>query len=94
LASSGEATAPWGRACLRWQKISFFHHASLQPLAKAIYTTITDTVFDKAHQPLVTDRIEESRYIGVDYPVHLRADNLSTVPERSLQRDSAEIRGR
>src|ERR1700757_820499 len=67
---------PLGRACLRWHKISFFHHACLQPLAdKAVYTTITDAVFDKAHQPLVTDRIEESRDIGVHYPVHLRAGN-------------------
>jgi hypothetical protein len=50
--------------------------SSIKPLAdKAVYTTITDAVFDKAHQPLVTDRIEESRDIGVHYPVHLRAGN-------------------
>jgi hypothetical protein len=37
----------------------------------------------KAHQPLVTDYIEESRDVGVHYPVHLRAGN----PDRqSVQR--------
>src|SRR3984893_1208065 len=67
---------PLGRAGLRGHKLSFFHHACLQPLAdKAVYTTIADAVFDKAHQPLVTDCIEESRDIGVHYPVHLRAGN-------------------
>jgi len=65
---------PLGRACLRGHKLSFFHHACLQPLAdKAVYTTITDAVFNETHQPLVADRIEESCNIGVHYPVHLRA---------------------
>ena len=36
---------------------------------------VADAVFDKAHQPLVTDCIEESRDVGVHYPVHLRAGN-------------------
>ena len=40
-----------------------------------VYTTITDAMFNKAHQPLMTDRIEEPRDIGVHYPVHLRAGN-------------------
>ena len=67
---------PLGRACLRGHKLSFFHHPCLQPLAdKAVYTTVTDAVFDKADQPLVTDRVEESRDIGVQNPVHLRASN-------------------
>src|ERR1700736_5587884 len=70
---------PLGRACLRGHKFSLFHHACLQPLAdKAVYTTITDAVFDKAHQPLVADCIEESRDIGVHYPVHLRGGNPET----------------
>src|ERR1700737_5537657 len=70
---------PLGRTCLRGHKLSFFHHACLQPLAdKAVYTTIADAVFDKAHQPLVTDCIEESRVIGAHYQVHLRAGNPHT----------------
>jgi hypothetical protein len=67
---------PLGRACLCGHKLSVFHHACLQPLAdKAVYTTIADAVFNETHQPLVTDRIEESRDISVYYPVHLRAGN-------------------
>src|SRR5271165_3060161 len=62
---------PLGRACLCGHKLSVFHHACLQPLAdKAVYTTIADAVFNETHQPLVTDRIEESRDIGVHYPVY------------------------
>src|SRR5260370_7066819 len=67
---------PLGRAGLCGYKLSIFHPACLQPLAdKAVYTTVADAVFNETHQPLVTDRIEESRDISVYYPVHLRAGN-------------------
>jgi len=56
-----------------WHKVSIFHDAGLQPLAnQAEDATITDTVLDETDQPLMADRVEESGYIGVHDPVHLR----------------------
>jgi hypothetical protein len=52
-----------------------FAAASLPLGDKAANTAITDAMFDEAHQPLVTDRIEESSYVGVYYPVLFRASN-------------------
>ena len=34
---------------------------------------ITDPVFQKAHQPILTDRVEEPLNIGIDDPAHFRA---------------------
>jgi hypothetical protein len=56
-----------------WHKVSIFHDAGLQPLAnQAEDATITDTVLDETDQPLMADRVEESGYVGVHYPVRLR----------------------
>jgi hypothetical protein len=63
-ASSSEAIAPWGVPTSADTSFASAINRCFQPLeAKAAYTTVTDAMLDKRHQPLMTDCIEESRHI-------------------------------
>src|SRR3984893_9208375 len=55
-----------------------FEHTRLEPfLYQADDAPITDPVFQKTHQPFLTDRIKEALNVGVDDPAHLRAADPS-----------------
>jgi len=79
LASSGEITAPGacpgggrGRPDLSRCHLPVLRHPGLQPFAdQSDHPAVADTQLDELDQPIVTDRIEEPRDIGVQYPVHL-----------------------
>jgi site-specific DNA recombinase len=62
------------RARLRCRDDPVFHHPGLQPFAdQTDHARIADPVRDEADQPVVADRLEEARDVGVQDPVHLRA---------------------
>jgi hypothetical protein len=52
--------------------LSVFRRPGFQPFTdQSDHPPVADTVFDEADQPIVADRIEKARDVGVQYPVHL-----------------------
>ena len=72
FASNGEITAPCGVPTVPRRHLPVFHHPGLQPFAdQAQHPPIADTMFHETDQPLMVDRVEEPRDVGVQDPVHL-----------------------
>src|ERR1700689_2689451 len=60
------------RPNLPWCHLPVLRHPGFQPLAdQSDHPPVADPVFDEADQPFMTNRVEESGDVGVQYPVHL-----------------------
>jgi hypothetical protein len=86
LASNGEITAPYGVPTVPGVTCPSsitpaFSHSGVSAVTTRVDETpdadqsdhppVADTMLDEADQPVVADRVEKPRDVGVQYPVHL-----------------------